>query len=76
VGVRRQWAQYFFEKGKGDDLPGVRGTLWAAYNGVAELTDHRGLRQTADRRLHSVWYGEGATIKARALRAAGARVSR
>jgi len=70
VRLRRQWAEYFFEKGKGNDLPGVRGTLWAAYNGVVEMTDHRGTRQTADRRLHSVWFGEGATIKARALRVA------
>ena len=74
--VRRQrgWGTHFFEKGKGNDLPGVRGTLWAAYNGVAELTDHRGTRQTADRRLHSVWFGEGAGVKARALRAAQERM--
>lgn len=31
------------EQGKGNTLPAVRGTLWTAYNGVAEwLTYHRG----------------------------------
>src|SRR5690606_5023506 len=37
----RLWSTYFFEQGKGTDLPGVKGTLWAAYNAVAELIDHR-----------------------------------
>ncbi|CAN5206512.1 DUF932 domain-containing protein [soil metagenome] len=66
----RAWSEYFFDQGKGADLPGVRGTLWAAYNGVTELVDHRQLDQPADRRLSSVWFGEGYRAKARAYRVA------
>jgi len=67
----RLWSTYFFEKGKGNQIPGVSGTLWAAYNGVAELIDHRRPRNTSDeRRLNSVWFGEGYLAKARAYEAA------
>jgi phage/plasmid-like protein (TIGR03299 family) len=75
-----------FEAGRGSDLAGVRGTLWAAYNGVTELVDHgppdrasqatRGQLQfdiahsPAERRLESVLFGEGYSIKVRAYRAA------
>ena len=55
-------------------MPEVRGTLWAAYNGVTELIDHRKARQhSADTtlgRLNSIWFGRGAAIKERALRVA------
>src|SRR5207245_4054680 len=29
-----------YESGQGNDLPGVRGTAWAAYNAVTEWVDH------------------------------------
>ena len=48
-------------------LKGVEGTLWAAYNGVTEWLDHRKIRQSADQRLASIWFGEANRIKARAL---------
>jgi phage/plasmid-like protein (TIGR03299 family) len=41
VRQNRSWATYFFEQGKGNQARPVAGTLWAAYNGVAELVDHR-----------------------------------
>jgi len=93
---RRAWAGALFEAGAGNDRQPVRGTLWAAYNGVTELVDHdaariakgkQGLapapgasrvlppvsairstsRLTAgERRLQSVWFGDGARLKARA----------
>ena len=70
----RRWAFYFYERGRGTDLPKVRGTLWAAYNGVTELIDHgQARRHGADRtpgRLNSIWFGYGAEIKERALRVA------
>jgi phage/plasmid-like protein (TIGR03299 family) len=82
----RLWSTYFFEQGKGSGLPGVKGTLWAAYNGVAELVDHRqpqrGERQPApalfsgpaqppdERRLESAWFGDGYSAKVRAYREA------
>ena len=63
----RAWAEYFFDQGKGNQIKGVAGTLWAAYNGVAELIDHRQTKQTPDRRLNSLWFGEGYATKARAF---------
>ncbi|MBM4033053.1 MAG: DUF932 domain-containing protein [Planctomycetes bacterium] len=66
----RFWSGHFFEHGAGKDVPGVRGTLWAAYNGVTEYIDHRELPRGAPWRLHSVWFGNGYQIKARAFQAA------
>jgi len=69
----RRWALHFYEHGRGTDLPKVRGTLWAAYNGVTELVDHRKAQHDADTtldRLNSIWLGRGAAIKERALRVA------
>src|SRR5690349_4293402 len=34
----KECSQLFFE-GRGNNLPGVKGTLWAAYNAVAEYVD-------------------------------------
>ena len=63
----RSWSEYFFDQGAGNRLRGVEGTLWAAYNGVTEWLDHRKIRQSADQRLTSIWFGEANRIKARAL---------
>ncbi len=63
----RSWSEYFFDQGAGNRMKGVEGTLWAAYNGVTEMLDHRKIRQTADQRLASIWFGEANRIKARAL---------
>jgi len=64
-------AAYFSRHGKGNNADGVRGTLWAAYNGVTEYVDHRKpnalARDFSTRRLNYVWFGGGATIKQRAL---------
>src|SRR5262249_55622148 len=46
-----------FESGAGQDMPAVRGSLWAAYNAVTDyLTHSRG--RTDDSRLNSVWFGD------------------
>jgi len=71
---QRFWSRYFFEHGKGNDRPKVKNTLWAAYNGVTELIDHRETQQTADRRLDSVLFGGGYNAKGRALRVATERL--
>jgi phage/plasmid-like protein (TIGR03299 family) len=70
----RFWSRYFFEHGQGNDRPGARGTLWAAYNGVTELIDHRRTQQTPDRRLDSAWFGDGYHVKGRALQVARAKL--
>ncbi|MDB5297288.1 MAG: phage/plasmid-related protein [Phycisphaerales bacterium] len=57
-------------------LPGVRGTLWAAFNAVSEWADHdrrpRGATDLARRenRLEGVWFGAANAAKQAAWRAA------
>ena len=55
-----------FESGAGNDLPGVRGTAWAAYNAVTHFLSHeRG--QNADNRVNSLWFGDSANTSQRAF---------
>jgi phage/plasmid-like protein (TIGR03299 family) len=64
-----------FEKGRGNHLSGVRGSLWAAYNAVTEYTDHvRGVRKDGPRAtwLDSSAFGDGARLNRRAFAAATA----
>lgn len=57
-----------FEGGKGNELPGVRGTLWAALNSVTEFTDHIRSRVDTDAtKLNNVWFGSGSRLKQRAF---------
>lgn len=70
VGYHRACAEHLFVHGAGADMPGVPGTLWAAYNGVTEYVDHRAMKTSADGRLNSVWFGDGYLAKARAFAAA------
>lgn len=62
----RSWSEYFFDQGRGNRLPGVAGTLWAAFNGVTEWQDHRKSRQNENQRLASTWFGGSYQTKARA----------
>lgn len=58
-----------FEEGKGNNLAGVRGTLWAAFNGVTEyLSWIAGKSQ--DTRLTSLWFGAYAETNKKALETA------
>jgi phage/plasmid-like protein (TIGR03299 family) len=58
--------QPLFEKGRGNDMPGVKGTLWAAYNAVSEYLQYeRGSDDQA--RLDQMWFGQGAQLNKRAL---------
>ncbi len=65
--AHREASERHFVHGRGNDQPGVQGTLWAAYNGIAEYVDYQltGSR-ASERRLDSVWFGQGYLIKARA----------
>ncbi len=50
------------EFGQGSET--TRGTLWGAYNAVAEYVDHyRGTRINETQRLKSMWFGSGERIK-------------
>jgi phage/plasmid-like protein (TIGR03299 family) len=66
----RARAAFLFENGTGNKLKGVAGTLWAAYNGVAELVDHGRRRRSTGQHLEHIWFGSGAAVKARAFKAA------
>jgi hypothetical protein len=61
-----------FETGKGNDIPSVRGTLWAAVNSMVEHIDYerptRGQGGVApqESRWKSAQFGSGAALKTRA----------
>lgn len=59
-----------FEHGRGHDLPGVKGTVWAAYNAVTEYFSHVVHADDADTRYTSLWYGNNAKRNRDALDAA------
>lgn len=48
-----------FDRGRGQDLPGVKGTLWAAYNAVTEFVSHEST-ENVDKRYQSLWFGQNA----------------
>jgi phage/plasmid-like protein (TIGR03299 family) len=62
----RRWSEYFFDQGKGNRMPGVEGTLWAAFGGVTEWLDHHQTRQKQDQKVSSMWFGSAYRTKARA----------
>lgn len=66
----REKSAHLFLEGVGNTRPPVLGTLWAAYNGVAEYVDYAMKYRDADRRLDAVWFGSGYLTKARAFRVA------
>jgi phage/plasmid-like protein (TIGR03299 family) len=55
-----------FEKGRGNDLPGVAGTAYAAYQAAVEYLQYERGTST-DVRLNNLWFGDSATISKRAL---------
>jgi hypothetical protein len=54
-------------KGYGNDLPGVSGTWWAAYNGVNQYLNYDNGRN-ADNRLNNLWFGADGTLDVNALK--------
>jgi hypothetical protein len=55
-----------FEGGRGNDLPGVAGTYWAAYNAITEHLSY-GISNTQDNRLDSLWFGMNSNRNDQAL---------
>jgi len=68
----RESLNRLFETGIGLDIPGIKGTTWAAFNAVTEWVDHHRPTRASDpnarasKRLNSAWFGTGAKLKARA----------
>jgi len=53
------------ESGQGAHL--ARGTLWGAFNSVAEYTDHIMPDEDSSTRLNSIWFGRGEQLKLKAF---------
>jgi phage/plasmid-like protein (TIGR03299 family) len=68
VESRKKGCAELFEIGKGNAEPGVRGSLWAAYNGVTDWADHTMGFRNRYQRFNSLFFGEAGRIKTRALR--------
>ena len=63
----------FYTHGKGQTLPGVKGTAWAAFNGISEYVDYARATKGEDKaqsRAASLLFGSGATLKQKAWDAA------
>ena len=52
-----------FEHGKGNDMQGVKGTLWAGYNAITEYVDYVRVSRNEGNRAESLLYGSGARLK-------------
>jgi phage/plasmid-like protein (TIGR03299 family) len=63
----REESVRLFERGRGNQEKQVKGTLWAAYNGITELVDHHWGYESRAQRLSWLWFGEGERIKIRAF---------
>lgn len=63
---RRGRLAELFETGEGNALPGVRGTLWAAYNAVTQWVDRESYTRRQKEPLRTIWFGPGAALKGRA----------
>lgn len=72
----RETVLFRIENGKGTELAGVRGTAWAAFNGVVEYLDHFKVQKGAEddaegarsRRMDSILFGNVATTRERAAK--------
>lgn len=59
----------FAGRGMGATLDGASGTLWGVLNAVTEYVDHHAGR-TANTRMNSAWFGDGAKLKGEAFKKA------
>jgi phage/plasmid-like protein (TIGR03299 family) len=54
-------------QGHGADLASASGTAWGLLNSVTEYVDHERRARSQENRLDSAWFGQGASLKQRAL---------
>jgi phage/plasmid-like protein (TIGR03299 family) len=54
-------------QGMGADLSSANGTAWGLLNAVTQYVDHERRARSTDHRLDSAWFGQGATLKGKAL---------
>jgi phage/plasmid-like protein (TIGR03299 family) len=76
VDDRRQLSQHralqkaqdlYYGKGLGSQLTSAHNTAWGLLNAVTEYVDHHKRARSTDHRLDSAWFGQGATLKQKAL---------
>lgn len=53
--------------GKGQEYRSANGTYWGLVNAVTEYYDHHSKSRSAENRLNSAWFGNGAAVKAKAF---------
>jgi phage/plasmid-like protein (TIGR03299 family) len=53
--------------GRGAELQSAKGTAFGLLNSVTEFVDHMRRARDADYRLESAWFGQGASLKQKAL---------
>lgn len=53
--------------GRGAELAAAQGTAWGLLNAVTEFVDHERRARSQEYRLDSAWFGQGASLKQRAL---------
>lgn len=58
-----------FEKGRGNDMAEIRGTMWAAYNSVSEYLQYE-KGSDEQLRLNNLWFGQSKTTLENALKVA------
>ena len=54
-------------QGMGAELASSKGTAWGLLNAVTQYVDHERRARSAEYRLDSAWFGQGANVKQRAL---------
>ncbi len=54
-------------QGRGAELESAKGTAWGLLNAVTEYVDHEKRARSIEHRMDSAWFGQGATIKQKAL---------
>ncbi|ATE58991.1 DUF932 domain-containing protein [Thauera sinica] len=54
-------------QGHGAELASAKGTAWGLLNSITEYVDHQRRARSQDYRLDSAWFGQGATLKKKAL---------
>ena len=57
-------------KGRGSEMESTRGTAWGLLNAVTEYVDHERRARSAEYRMDSAWFGQGAVMKQKALSSA------